>query len=308
MFKWPGGPSPRAPEHELADYAELVCWEQGHTSATALIRDLDRLDENDYSDGVLEEEETPKYVEDAYLEIERRMRACGRGYPFDLGRNGDTLYTNASINNRRSAIYKYLLLATRLNMSRNNFHAGLNGTRLLEELAAETSQEYFGHRAESLVFGAVAGAPSFQARVNALCCKIGEGDGYIDRANTRSSVQDGKLDIVVWKHFSDELAGKLIAFGQCKTGTNYKETLTQLQPDSFCKKWIQSPLAMTPVRMFFLAEALPQGRWYDYASDTGVLFDRCRIVDFSHRVSKYTWEKVEDWTAAAAKSTGLQYP
>ena len=308
MFKWPGGPSPRAPEHELADYAELVCWEQGNTSATALVRDLDRLSENEYSDGVLEEEETPKYVEDAYLEIERRMRACSGGYPFVLGKSGDTLHTNSSIDNSRSSIYKYLLLATRLNMNHNKCHASLDGTRLLEELAAETSQEYFGHRAESLVFGAIAGAPSFQARVNALCCKIGEGDGYIDRANTKSNVKDGKLDVVVWKHFSDELAGKLVAFGQCKTGTNYKETLIHLQPDTFCKKWIQSPLVTTPVRMFFLAEALPQGRWYDYASDAGVLFDRCRIVDFSNKVSKDTQQKVENWTAAAAKATGLQYP
>ena len=25
MFKWPGLPSPRAPAHEVADFAELVC-------------------------------------------------------------------------------------------------------------------------------------------------------------------------------------------------------------------------------------------------------------------------------------------
>lgn len=32
MFKWPGLPSPRAPAHEVADFAELVCWRDGGTS------------------------------------------------------------------------------------------------------------------------------------------------------------------------------------------------------------------------------------------------------------------------------------
>ena len=109
----------------------------------------------------------------------------------------------------------------------------------------------------------------------------------------------------MWKHFSDGLAGKAIAFGQCKTGTNYKDTLTQLQPDSFCRKWMQSPPAMTPMRMFFIAEALPKGRWYNFTSDAGVLFDRCRIVDFSSQVSQDISAKIEGWTAAAASATGL---
>ena len=117
--------------------------------------------------------------------------------------------------------------------------------------------------------------------------------------------KDGRLDVVVWKHFSDRLAGKLVAFGQCKTGTDYQNTLTQLQPDSFCKKWMRSFPALTPVRMFFVAEALPQGTWYNYVADSGLLFDRCRIVDFSNQVSPQVSARVEAWTAAAARATGL---
>ena len=36
MFKWPSVPSVYAPRHELADFAELLCWQQGDTSATDL--------------------------------------------------------------------------------------------------------------------------------------------------------------------------------------------------------------------------------------------------------------------------------
>ena len=308
MFKWPGVPSPRAPEHELADYAELVCWQQRNTSATALTQDLGRLAENEYSDGVPEEDEIPKDVENAYLEIERRISACGGGYPFVLGDNGDTLHTDPEANGSKSAVYKYLLLATRLNMDTNRCHAGIDGTHLLEKLSAETCRDYFGHRAESMVFGTSDEAPGFQQKIDDLCKKLREGDGYRNRVLQHRKTKDGKLDVVVWKHFSDKLAGKLIAFGQCKTGTNYKDTLTQLQPDSFCRKWMQSFPSNVPVRMFFVAEALPQNDWYNLASDAGLLFDRCRIVDFSSEVGKGLANEIKGWTAAAAQTTGLQFP
>ena len=118
-------------------------------------------------------------------------------------------------------------------------------------------------------------------------------------------MRDGKLDVVVWKHFTDGLAGKLIAFGQCKTGTSYRDSLTQLQPDSFCRKWLRSPLVLTPVRMFFVSEALPRSLWRNDSIDAGLLFDRCRIVDFCDNVSRDVLVKVTTWTAAAAKATEL---
>ena len=38
MFKWPDLPSARAAEHELADFAELVCWKYRIVSPTDLSR------------------------------------------------------------------------------------------------------------------------------------------------------------------------------------------------------------------------------------------------------------------------------
>ena len=118
MFKWPGTPSPRAAAHELADYAEWVCWRDNGTSITALLQDLGRLDENDYTYGVPEEEETPRIVEETFMEIERRSHACRDGYPFALGRTGSTLLSDQEDENHKHFIYKYLLLATRLDMKK----------------------------------------------------------------------------------------------------------------------------------------------------------------------------------------------
>ena len=113
MFKWPGTPSARAPEHELADFSELVCWKHRSTSQTAISADLNRLEENDYSDGVPEEEEMSQVVQSAYAEIERRRKACRGGYPFAIDEQGYTLTLDVDDGNHRHVVYRYLLLATR---------------------------------------------------------------------------------------------------------------------------------------------------------------------------------------------------
>ena len=177
MFKWPDVPSPRAPIHELADFAELACWRDNRASATELSRLLGRLEENEYPDGVEEEDEIDRDIEMAYEEIERRQEACGLGYPFAIGSNGQTLKASSDDDNAKQAVYKYLLLATRLDMRRSAF-AGINGTQLFERLSEEVAREYFGERAESLVFGAGVGDSNFKTRVNDLCRRLGEGRGY----------------------------------------------------------------------------------------------------------------------------------
>ena len=305
MFKWPGLPSPRAPAHEVADFAELVCWRDGGTSLNTIVAVLGRLDENDYSEGVPEEEAITEVVEGAYSEIERRKDACRGGYPFAIGPRGYTMKISENRDDRRCAVYHYLLLATRLNMQSNRRHAGIDGASLLEDLSAEAAREYLGARAESMVFGHGPSGVGFENKINDLCGRLEEGDGFYRHGSGRTTANDGKLDIVAWKHFADRLPGKLIAFGQCKTGTNFRDNFADLQPDSFCKKWLHSFPAFVPVRMFFVAEALSRVNRYDIAIDAGLLFDRCRIVDFCDNVSNDVLEKMKEWTDAAARATTL---
>ena len=307
MFKWPGTPSARPPEHELADYAELVCWKDNTTSTTVLTADLGRLEENDYSEGVPGEEEAPQIAEEAYREIERRKETCRDGYPFVIGEHGYTLHVSQKAGNHKHIIYKYLLLATRLSMDNNRKHANIDGTHLFEELASEAAREYLGARAESIVFGTAAGS-DFQGKINDLCKRINDGDQFYNHNGCSTNKQDGKLDVVAWKHFADRLPGKLIVFGQCKTGTNYRDELTQLQPDVFCRNWLFSPPALTPVRMFFVAEAISRLDWGSVSSEAGLLFDRCRIVDFCDGISEDVLEKVKVWTEAAAEENELPGP
>lgn len=312
-FKWPGLPSARAPEHEIADFAELVCWQEGSTSATALASALGKIDENAYPDGVPEEEDLPKDVTAAFQEIERRTEYCGNGYPFAIRQQGYTLRLAYDPKNGKHIIYQYLLLATRLHMDLNpshtgRRHAGIDGAYLFEKLTAEVARNYFGDRSESMVFGTAAGQADFPWKIEELCRRLNEGDGFMNRDELAAQAKDGKLDVVVWKPFADNYPGKLIAFGQSKTGTTYDGEFARLMPDSFCQKWLLSFPAVLPVRMFFAAEARHRGRWYSDTAEAGILLDRCRIIDFCDEISKNTLDKVAAWTSAAAASTGLPAP
>lgn len=300
MFKLPGSPSPLASVHELADYAEWVCWKDNGTSMTTLTQDLGRLGENDYTRGVPEEEETPRLIAEAFIEIERRGNACRDGYPFALGKTGYTLaFAQGSKNNKKKRVYQYLLLATRLNMTDNRRHADIDGTLLFEELAADAAQAYFGLRSEKLIFGTSTKGSDFPAKVNELCQLMQEGDGFVNRDEAEPKELDGGLDIVVWKPFADNLPGKLIGFGQCKTGTHYRQALASLQPSTFCENWLYTSPTVPPVRMFFVAEALPRYNWNSTARKAGILFDRCRIVDYCDDIGVDVLKKVTKWTIAA---------
>lgn len=306
MFKWPGPPTPKADQHELADFAEMTCWRDSRASATSMSRDLGRLAENDYAQGVPEEDEADSLIEAAYDEIERRREVCRDGYPFLLDRRGSALQVGYDDANPKHVIYKYLLLATRLNMSENRNHAGIDGTRLLERLGAEVAREYLGDRAESFVFGAGVGSGGFEERVNELCRRLEEGGGFVNRDGGRVDAQDDKLDIVAWKPFSDGLHGKLIGFGQCKTGTHYSDSTALLQPDTFVSKWLRDRLVVPPVRMFFVSEALSlNASRFGVSVEAGLLFDRCRIVDFCHGTDSGVVEELREWTTAAASAVEL---
>lgn len=301
MFKWPGSPSPEADDHELADFVELVCWRDGSMSVVDLTRHLGRLDEVDYSeDGVQEEEGVDLLAEAVFDELERRSDACPNSYPFRIGNRGQSArFVGDGTGDTHHAIYAFMLLATRLNMNVDRMHDGIDGTAVFEELAAESVRGYLGARSKSLVFGAAGQDAGFAGRVDDLCARISEGGGFSDHGGGGRRQKDGKLDVVAWTPFLDGLPGKLVIFGQCKTGTHFKDQLAELQPDDFCSKWFQSQLAVTPVRAFFVTEALPRSRWRNTAVDAGLLFDRCRIADFINGASDEVLDKARAWTAAA---------
>lgn len=307
MFRWPNTPSLDSPPHVVADYIELLCWQRSAMSDTAVTRHFERLEENDHTAGVQEDSDIEEGVDCGFREIEARIRACGPGYPFSLDDGGHNLRRQRCAGNSRRLVYLYLLLATRLNMTTARRQDDIDGTQLFEKLSAMTAEAYFGQRTESFVFGTAA-AGTFREKITELCSRIGEGEGF-RKQDDKPAERDGGLDVVVWKHFEDRTPGKLIGFGQCKTGTSYPDNLSPIDPGGFCNKWMIDMPIVTPTPMYFVAEAQPRheskSRWRKLVLDVGLLFDRCRIVDYCNDLRDDLLCTLGTWTSAAAIANDL---
>jgi hypothetical protein len=144
----------------------------------------------------------------------------------------------------------------------------------------------------------------FSSAVNDLCEQLKEGIEFDSDKNSRVTARDGKLDVVIWREFSDHRAGRLVGFGQCKTGTHWETDLSKLQPRDFIDKWMRRAPAVLPVRLYFIADRVTN-RWYDRTKDGGIIFDRCRLMEYSSPMAKTLLDDVAKWTKAAAKSAGF---
>lgn len=290
---------------ELADFFELLALKEGRVSRSEVASHLDIVSDNLYNSGCDDDDDQiADQLDEVLIEIQRRRDACNGGYPFDLNNTGTRLKYHGAEQvyvDHRKLSYLYLLLSTRLNMKTSRTHEGIDGTTILEELAALTLQSYLGIRSRSLNFGtSVAG--NFADKVNTLCREIGEGGQHKEPQTTVRHTRDGKLDTVGWIPFTDNLAGKLAIFGQCKTGTNWKDSVSQLRPDAFIKKFMTGIYHIDPVRAFFVSESVDRSKWHDLSIDGGLLFDRCRIIDFCPDLPEEAITKVRQWTVGALQS------
>jgi len=303
VFKLPKPPSPRAEAHELADFAELMSWDLGLASKREIVAYLGRIDENDNNFGCEDDDdENSDFLDEVMNEIERRESACGKGYPFNLDLEGTVLRHDSGATSSRSIIYKYLLLCTRLNMRDKRVHAGIDGALLFEELCADVLKNYLGSsRVRVLVFGTAVGG-TFQEKINTLCKELKEANGFSNPDFAAPQDKDGKLDVVAWVPFNDRSVGQLIMFSQCKTGTSYDDEVSKLQPGAFIQKWIDGTVAVMPVRSFCVSESCDRRRWNSMCIDAGIVFDRCRLIDFSDAVSSSVLDRVTKWTGAAKKT------
>lgn len=101
------------------------------------------------------------------------------------------------------------------------------------------------------------------------------------------------------------MTGKLIGVGQCKTGTWYADDISAPRAETFFDKWTTAPPLLEPLAMFFVAEAVSRDEWRNVVLDAGLLFDRCRIVDYRGREDETLVGKIVSWTKAAAGAFGL---
>ena len=312
---------------KIADFAEIECLLRGDGSVSRL--DIARIVQRrgDHAiDAAATDDDVSRSVAEAFDELETRSRHCGPDdgrYPFVVRDKGKVLCLrdDRSDNAPPPTTYFYLLLATRMNMQSERRQADEDATVLFEQFCREVAVRYWGGPADSIgaiVFGTgrltedlddgdELNRNSFVNAVNHLTKELKEGHKFEADPNSQVRAKDGKLDIVVWRRFADERQGQLIGFGQCKTGTHWADDLIKLRPDDFFTKWVYKRAAVLPVRMYFVTDRVTT-QWFERCVDGGILFDRCRIMEYASDLPTELNDRMAKWVRRAANSKGLALP
>lgn len=232
-------------------------------------------------------------AEAAFEEIEDRSVACAGRYPFHL--NGSLLQGTTRV---RDSLYVFLLLLSRY--GKDAGPEGLNVPQLFEEVAELAIGNCLGgprNEVSTYQFGFPRrlNPAGFRAALDDLCQRMGEGGSSKNRP-TRKDQKDASLDLIAWRPFPDRRRGLVMAWGQCATGADWREKLTDLQPEDWASAWMAERPAVVPLRSFFVPHRVDREHWDVSAIAGGVLFDRCRIAAFGNSLSKHIREGIRAYS------------
>jgi hypothetical protein len=242
----------------------------------------------------------------AFNELEDRQNSCGVNsagkqlYPFRLD-GAKKLLTSVGVGGP-AFIYKFLLCVSASSMgSTVRTRKNVDPTKAFERLCADVLASYWGHPDRGtgvIVFGTARNGKkaltSFSDKIDNLCEDLNEGVGWRkDALAPRGG--DGKVDLVAWRKFADKRRGNLVGFAQCKTGTSWDRTLTEMVPEAFSATYMHTRLVLDPFRIFMVPERISDHRWEESTRLGGLLMDRCRIVEFSNKTSIAVKRECKVW-------------
>ena len=286
-------PEATAPAEHHADFLELCTLRSGTGSISIqeFIRDL-RIgnateviaDSEDRDEDYENDNEDESIAQTAFDELDERRRNFGQQamfYPFELSETSISLKEDGD-----ESLYTFLALLSWC--GKDAGPRGIDGERIFEEICAKAAESYLGHHGDGRVRSIVFGFPrrvlpaGFSAALDDLCKQLGEGGSHRNGRPKLTDQKDGKLDVVAWVEFQDRRQGKLITFGQCATGRNWQEKISELPPpDRWCTHWMAETPSVLPIRSFFVPHRVERDRWLHSCTFGGLLYDRCRIASLA---------------------------
>lgn len=289
--------------HDLLDHVELraLTDPDRNSSASELTSELKVTGSSDAIEGDSMEtvsEHREGILDAVFTEAEYRVNAVGESsYPFTIERKA-LMSKDASF----STVYTFLLF---LSIFGKDAVPGTNAAKLFEEVCAIASARYFGCQdalADTHVFGFPRryGPKDFVTALDDLCSnKLLEGEPKTKFPNIKS-MKDASLDIVSWLPFPDQRSAKLVAFGQCATGQDWREKRTELQPNDWVRMWLTDGPQVIPVKMFFVPHAITVTEWAQLGFLAGIIFDRFRIAHFAEQsIPTLLRSELQKWSRAA---------
>jgi len=305
-YKIPSLPSAKAYKEETADFWEIQAVRNpgNYVSQVEISKIIaNELDEINHEGIESEGDLLDDSLDDVFIEMQNRIKFTNDDYPFSFKIYSIKFSEEESL---KRNVYLFLLLSTRLNMNTQKLQNNIDGTLLFEKLCANVAFNFFGDNSISYVFG-TADPGNFETKVRKMIKNIGEGETFKNPNKNSPTKKDDSVDIVVWKEFSDKRIGKLIGFGQCKTGTSWKNEIHRLKPNEFCNNWFHLQPILNPIPIIFICDTLNEDLNF-YTSQKGFLvFNRFRILEFvDNNLKKEVLEELNQWIKGALKTIDIQ--
>lgn len=298
---------------ELADWVEISAFfhDDRSISEEDLVRALVRA-----GDGGKAEDAAREKATEAFNERSTREVAIGNSldvhphsaYPYAIDGPLLKLSVDPFSDNNPGLLYTFLLAITRASMASGSRKTkGIDPTSLFEELCADVLCRFWGGPSDlSGVF--VTGTSNkdvppktkkrFQKLIDTLAGHIEEFGGWKVGAQSPGA-GDGGLDLAVWRKFRDKRPGNLIGFAQCKTGDHWKDHLGKHNPNSICQRFFRNRIALSPLAIYMVPCRVSEEEWESVMLEhRGMLFDRCRIVNFGMDLAPETMSKCATWLEA----------
>jgi len=299
-YKIPGIPSAKAYIEELADFWEIMVLKNFDipVSARVIQQELSiELDELSHEGIESEDDIVFSRIQDVMNEIINRKSAAYNKYPFDF--DGSRLYCNTQVSNKVKDIYLFCLLATRINMRDNKIQNNIDGTKIFEGLSAIVGKNFWGNNSQTMIFG-TASDGSFENKVNDAIRLIGEGHSFINRNSSFVTKNDDGIDIVLVKEFTDNRRSKLVGLGQCKTGTDWQNTVKGEKIRNFCSNWFRDTPVLEPIPIAFITDTLYRES-NDYTNLKGLLvLNRFRLMEYlPEEIDVVLHGQIQSWVDGA---------
>lgn len=306
-FKIPNLPSSRAYKEELADFWELEAILNPETYVShSQIAGILNIGHDELNPEGIEGEEAEVFLDqrldDTFKELNRRIHSTGNKYPFSFERYSIIYQSSDGFYEK---IYLFLLLCTRFNMNYEKVHKGIDATQVFEKLCNHAAKNFFGKNSNSLILG-TATSGSFVDKVKSMIKQIGEGGGFVDRNNASTKNDDG-IDIVVWRDFADRRIGKLMGFGQCKTGTSWRNSIHHLNPEGFIKCWFKDPVVLVPIAIVFLCDTMFEELNFFQENQNRLIFNRFRIMEYIEQetLEETIFDEIALWLEGALEKLSV---
>lgn len=216
------------------------------------------------------------FIDDIWLELERRLFLYGSPSPFIV----DTREIIPSLDWKTIPEYLTCLI---LSIDGNSVDSVKTG-KLFERLSSKAVSNYFN--GNSIIYG----HPSKQT-IRSIANQMSE--TFVSEPS--ANFKDRGVDIICWKPFGDSRKSQIGALIQCAAGFNWDKKLLGIPH----KAWMQYiHWGSDPLKGFTAPIVINEKRYDDIVTDAGIMFDRARIyqnVHYQYLADDTLFEDLKAW-------------